>query len=158
MSILGRPCHSVGIDEAHEMCVNKECKQYITRPSGEYMSRMATFLPIRAKAIKALEQQIYADKKPTTKEAITSMRTTDPECIKHEANVKTQVDKLQSHSLSFPSSSPSNTLQHLFSAKSITPQQNHDLMNFRQLGQTEYERNVDFYILRTPSVNPPKHR
>ena len=30
-------------------------------------------------------------------------------------------------------------------------------MNFRQLGQTEYERNVDFYILRTPSVNPPKH-
>ena len=31
-------------------------------------------------------------------------------------------------------------------------------MNFRQLRQTEYERNVDFYILCTPSVNPPKHR
>ena len=26
VSILGRPCHSIAIDEAHEMCINRECK------------------------------------------------------------------------------------------------------------------------------------
>ena len=47
VSILGWPCHSVGIDEAHEMAINKECKEYIVRPSGEIMNRTATFLPVR---------------------------------------------------------------------------------------------------------------
>ena len=51
VSILGRPGHSVGIDEAHEMCVNKDCKEFITRPSGDYINRVARFLPIRAKAM-----------------------------------------------------------------------------------------------------------
>ncbi len=45
VSILGRACHSIGIDEAHEMCINKDCKEYITRPSAENMSRLASFLP-----------------------------------------------------------------------------------------------------------------
>ena len=36
VSILGRPGHSVGIDEAHEMCVNKDCKEFITKPSCDY--------------------------------------------------------------------------------------------------------------------------
>lgn len=30
VSIKGRPCHSIGIDEAHEMCVNKDSKEYAT--------------------------------------------------------------------------------------------------------------------------------
>ena len=30
VSIRGRAGHSVGIDEAHEMCINKDCKEYIT--------------------------------------------------------------------------------------------------------------------------------
>ena len=36
VSIRGRHGHSVGIDEAHEMCINKEC---ITKPSGDYINR-----------------------------------------------------------------------------------------------------------------------
>lgn len=32
ISILGRAGHSIGIDEGHEMCINKDCKQFITRP------------------------------------------------------------------------------------------------------------------------------
>lgn len=38
VSILGRPCHSVGIDEAHEMCINRECKDFTTRPSQPHCS------------------------------------------------------------------------------------------------------------------------
>ncbi len=52
VSILGRACHSIGIDKGHEMCINKDCKEYITRPSAEHMSRLASLLPTRAKAIK----------------------------------------------------------------------------------------------------------
>ena len=63
VSIRGRPGHSVGIDEAHEMCVNKDCKEYITRPSADYINRTAAFLPVRAKAIKNLETQLFPEHK-----------------------------------------------------------------------------------------------
>ena len=61
VNIKGRPCHSVGIHEAHEMCINRECKEYVTMPSGENMDRTAIFLPIRAKAIKNLEVQLFPE-------------------------------------------------------------------------------------------------
>ena len=63
VSIRGRAGHSVGIDEAHEMCINKDCKEYITRPSADYINRTAIFLPVRAKAIKNMEKQVFSDKK-----------------------------------------------------------------------------------------------
>ena len=61
VSITGRPFHSVGIDEAHEMCINKECKEYITRPSADYINRTAMFLPVRAKSMKNIETQLFPE-------------------------------------------------------------------------------------------------
>lgn len=42
--------HSVGLDEAHEMCINKESKTSITRPTKDNMDR--------SKAIKNLKEQL----------------------------------------------------------------------------------------------------
>lgn len=77
------------------MCINRDCKEYIVQPSAESMNRMASFLPVRAKAIKNLESQVFADskaKKP--KKEVTSLHTKDPESRKHEAKVSAQVQKL----------------------------------------------------------------
>ena len=63
VSITGRPCHSVGIDEAHEMCINKECQEYITRPSADYINHTAMFLPVRAKSMKNIETQLFQDER-----------------------------------------------------------------------------------------------
>lgn len=49
VSIKGGPGHSVSVDEAHEMCINRECIEYITRPFADYMNRTAIFRPVRAK-------------------------------------------------------------------------------------------------------------
>ena len=139
------------------MCINKECKEFVVRPSGDLLSRTAKFLPVRSKAIKNFEQQVFADKNSSAVTQITSLYTSDPECKKHEINVKAQKS---SDSNSFPTTSQTQTdlLQHLFSCKDTTPKQTHDLMNFRQIGQAEYVSIANYYILRTPSVQPPKHR
>ena len=42
VSLSGHLCHNVAVDEAHEMCINKDCKDYITRPTGEYINRIAS--------------------------------------------------------------------------------------------------------------------
>ena len=38
----------------------------------------------------------------------------------------------------------------------VTPEQKHDLMNFRNIRQMKFERRVEYYTLRNPSVRPPK--
>ena len=29
MSVTGTPWHSIAVDEAHEMCINKSCKMFL---------------------------------------------------------------------------------------------------------------------------------
>ena len=54
--------------------------------------------------------------------------------------------------------SPEKSLCHLFQQKQPSPEQIHDLINFRKIGQTEYERRVEYFVLRNPSVKAPKRR
>ena len=157
VSITGRAGHSVGIDEAHEMCINKECKEYITKPSADYIQRTATFLPVRAKAMKNIESQIFPDHKPKAT-GITTIKASDSESKKLEMNVQAQVAKIKSDSTLTVNSQEAATLHHLFNQKEPSPEQVQDLMGFRKIGQTEFESRVEYYTLRNPSVMPPKHR
>ena len=162
VSIRGRPCHSVGIDEAHEMGINKECKEYITRPSADYINRTAMFLPVRAKAMKNIEEQVFSDKKSTSSiKPIISIHGTGVS-TKLGMTVRSQIEKLKTSSISASNTESTtctcSSLCHLFNKKDLTPDQVHDLMNFRQIGQAEFERRVEYFILHTPSVKSPKRQ
>ena len=52
VSITGQPWSSVGIDEAHEMLINRACKTSIVHPSKDYKNRVAGYLPYRTKCIR----------------------------------------------------------------------------------------------------------
>ena len=158
VSIRGRAGHAVGIDEAHEMCINQECKECITRPSADYINRTAMFLPIRAKAMKNIEKQAFSDDKSAKAISSTSILSIHGTGSSHklEMNISNQIRKLQQSS--FNSINGSSELRHLFNRKDISPEQSHDLMNFRDIGQAEFERRVQYYVLRTPSVKTPKRQ
>ena len=51
VSIKGRTWHSVAVDEAHEMLINKACKMSIVRPTPDYVNRIAQYLPCRTTAL-----------------------------------------------------------------------------------------------------------
>ena len=51
MSFTGRAWHSVGLDEAHEMLINKECKTAVVSPNKEFVRRMALYFPFRSRAL-----------------------------------------------------------------------------------------------------------
>ena len=61
VSITGRCWHSVTVDEAHEMLVNKDLKQAIVRPSKEYLTRTSTFFPYRSQALHNLQDQLFPE-------------------------------------------------------------------------------------------------
>ena len=151
VSITGRACHSVGIDEAHEMCINRECKQYVTRPSGTNMSRVATYLPIRAKAIRNAEAQLFPEKNKVGKDNITTLHASDRESIKLEMNVQCQIKHLKGSKLARATTG----LCHLFRNKQISPETVNDLMTFRKMGQTDFETGVKYDMLHTSSAKLP---
>ena len=66
VSISGRAMHSVGIDEAHEMLINKGYKSSLVRPSQDYINRIAHYLPYRTKAIENVKQQFFRETKYTS--------------------------------------------------------------------------------------------
>ena len=63
VNITGRSWHSVGVDEAHEMLINKQCKMSITKPSPDYINRIASYLTYRTKALQQVKQQVFPETK-----------------------------------------------------------------------------------------------
>ena len=153
VSITGKACHSVGIDEAHEMCINRECKQYVTRPSAINMYKTASYLAIRAKAIKNAETQLFPEKGESCS-IITTIHAKDRESQKLEMNVQSQITQLKKSKLI----RTTTDLCHLFRLKPLTPEQINNLTTFRTIGQQDYETRVEYDILRISSAKPPKRQ
>ena len=61
VSLTGQPWESVGIDEAHEMQINRACKSSIVHPSKDYINRVAAYLPYRTKCTKNLMLQLFPE-------------------------------------------------------------------------------------------------
>lgn len=55
-SVTGGHMHSVALDEAHEMLINKDLKTTIVRPTKEYLDRMLYYYPVRSMLQKAVKK------------------------------------------------------------------------------------------------------
>ena len=156
VSIRGREWHSVGLDEAHEMLINKECKTTMVKPTPDYINRLVKYLPYRSKAFETFRQQLGLEDKHNY-EAITSPFSHAPQDQKFEENVREQVKCIAVHSV-FAVQDKNRGLINPFSGKKATPEQSHDLLNKRSIGQREYLGRVGAIILRQPSFKAPNRQ
>ena len=62
VSISGKSYHNIGLDEAHEMLINRQTKQAIVCPSKEYINRVAKYIPHRMEAIQNFKTQLFPSK------------------------------------------------------------------------------------------------
>lgn len=53
--------HSVAIDKAHKIKINKECKTTIVRPSRDYTNRVAGYILYHVKCLENLREQLFPD-------------------------------------------------------------------------------------------------
>ena len=151
-SLSGRPGHSVAIDEAHEMKINKDLKTAIVRPSTEIMNRLSLYLGHRTKMIDNLKRQLTKNQ-PTSKPNNTSLQTTKKPDLKSVDNIRSMLAKVQSGVL-LPPTSTTKVLRNSFINKEGTPEQRHDLLNLRSKGQNDFETNVTYMFLVESSVRP----
>ncbi len=79
--------------------------------------------------------------------------STIPNDRKLEENIQHQIKRLETLSNQHFGN---NTLHHLCNQVVLTPDQSHELLNFREIGQRDYETGIEYYVVRKPSIKPPK--
>ena len=147
VSINGRTWRSVGLDEAHEMLVNRDCKAAVVHPNKEFISRMALYFPYRAKSIKYFKNQINPQK--AENEIIQSAG----HIRKAGENIKAMNQLLsQSDTLPTQSSNDKMVLRNGFTSTKADSSQQLDLLNFRSIGQVDFDAYVQNVYLRTGNV------
>ena len=161
VNVTGEPGHSIALDEAHEMCINKDMKGAIARPNKTYLQKISLFLRYRIRAHKNLIHELFPETRPSTKHNACTILDNSSEVKKREENIVQMFTQILD-SECFSTVTPSDRgLFNPFSGIHATPEQAHDMLSFREIGDKEFLHYVEHRILHQPSVKHApvrKHR
>ena len=133
------------------MKINKDCKTSIVRPSKDYISRVAGYISYHAKCMENLKKQLFPEENISTSSILSSILSTDAKARKSASNTEAQINLMLSVQ-HLPLVCINHVLVNPFSLKHTTQEQNHDLLQFRIIGQDEFEKHLSYYILKHASV------
>ena len=140
--------HAVALDECHEMCINKDSKLAIVRPTKERMDFLSKYLPFRSACLKNIKGQLF---NPPQKELINHISSRSS---KSEENTLHMTQAISSHGM-FISATENKGLHNFLENKEATPEQAHDLMSMRAIGQSGFESFVKTKYLQGTSTDAP---
>ena len=143
VNITGRKWHCVALDEAHEMCINKDLKLATTYPTTSYLQKTTLFFNYRIAAYKNFLQQLF----PTTP-CQSCPQVTDDSLVlqKKEENIKKMCECIVKSSL-LPLQTTNRGIVNCFSGEKATSEQNHDMLQFRVIGAQLFLDYVSHRIL-----------
>ena len=95
VSISGKSYHNVGLDEAHDMLINRQTKQAIVRPSKEYINRVAKHIPHRMETIQNFKTQLFPCKTEDRDKKELPMFSADTYTIKSERKIHQMMLKFE---------------------------------------------------------------
>ena len=155
VSIKGKPWHSVAIDECHEMMINRSCKSAVVRPTRDHINRVAQFITYSSKAIENLKTQLFPqNEKEESNQSILSSYSKDKA---FNNNVTAQMKLMREKGL-FEVRTTNRGLINPMTNVKANPDQEHDLLNFRYIGEREFLSRVASVLLQQPSVQAPNRK
>lgn len=143
--------HGVGIDECHEMKINKDAKMAVVRPSATKMEYLSHYLPFQASCVNNFHQQLLPERTKSTKAFSYHPISEDR---KTAVNVERIIEVIANHGL-FHREDQNAGLCNVFIGLKATNEQAHDMLNFRPFGQAGFEAFVESKLLNVPSTAAP---
>jgi hypothetical protein len=143
VSITGQAWHSVGIDEAHEMLVNRDCKSAVVHPNKEFISRMALYFPHRSKVMQKFRNQVNPN------HTLEGHDHNKKQPKKARENIQAMKELLAKSDTLPLQTTDCMLLRNGFTSTNATSAQQSDLINFRNIGQNDFDAYVEHVYLRT---------
>ena len=143
VSITGQAWHSVGIDEAHKMLVNRDCKSAVVHPNKEFINRMALYFPFRSKMMQAFKNQVNQNLTLEGPDHNKKLHRKARENIHTMTELRAKSDTLPLQA------TDCMLLRNGFTGVSATSAQQSDLINFRHIDQNDFDAYVEHVHLRT---------
>ena len=138
------------------MLIDKDCKTSIVRPLPDYISRIARYMPYRSKAMDNLKLQVSGNEEDKHT-PVCSPYTSKPHDIRCEQNIQALIKAATANSLLVITDS-NRGLMNPFTNKQATVSQQHDLLNFRSIGQKDFLMQIAAVVPVQPSVHEEEGR
>ena len=152
VNITGQKWHALALDEAHEMCINKDLKVAVVRPTDAYIQKTTLFHNDRIKIYKNLEEQLFPEKGKVAAQTNTTTDTT-PLTKQQEENIIQMCTAIKTNKLFELQLTTNNRgILNVFTGQKATTEQATDMLNCRQIGNQSFETYVKYYILKQPKL------
>ena len=142
--------HGVALDECHEMKINKDAKLAVIHPSKHKMEFLSNYLSFRAACVDNLKKQVLPE---CARRACTFSHSPTSRDVKRDINIQYMLDAILSENMLSVSG-----LWNFIENIQATPEQAHDLLNFRAIGQDAFEGFVSSKVIGLPSTAAPTRR
>ena len=141
VNLTGQRWRAVALDEPHEMCINKDLKTAVARPTETYLQKTSLFFNHRIKLHKNLVQQLFPEREASRMQSIDTLDNS-PQAHQYKENVKQICDLIGL----FPNNLENNRgLFNIFTSQLANHEQTNDMLSFYQIGETAYQNYVRYH-------------
>ena len=142
---------AVALDEAHEMCINKDLKTAIARPTKPYLKKITLFLNDRTKIHNSFIQELFPERFEHHSESNNNILDDSPQAYKYEHNIK-QLCSVASEYQLFCVQPKNRQLLNVFTGQVATNEQACDMLSFRNIGEQAYQDYVKYHMLQYSTI------
>jgi len=142
---------AVALNEAHEMCINKDLKTAIARPTKPYLKKITLFLNDRTKIHNSFIQELFPERFEHHSESNNNILDDSPQAYKYEHNIK-QLCSVASEYQLFCVQPKNRQLLNVFTGQVATNEQACDMLSFRNIGEQAYQDYVKYHMLQYSTI------
>lgn len=142
--------HAVGLDECHEMMINKDAKMAVIRPNENKMEFVSDYLQFRSTCLKNLYDQLSSHDNSHTFTHKPTSRDKNA-----DSNIQAMNTAITSHGMFYELPDNMGLWNFLDQIKATSEQEQH-LLSIRHIGQTKYDLYIASKNLKSGQYQHPK--